>query len=372
MWRTLGACAAGAVAMICAPAWPADWSAAEVDRRCQAMGTWLGVTVTAPDRGAALAASEAALRAVERTEARLSTWRTDSELSRFNRSSPGVWHELSPALARDLAEAAGWWRQTNGYFSPGMAALVRAWDLRGSGRVPSGEQLTTAVYASRMASLELRSSEARRLVADFGVEEGGFGKGIALRDAARAAIGAGAECVRLDLGGQHHVEGDCGVAEFAIAHPRDRDRVIGKLELAVGSVATSGNSERAVTAERARIGHILDPRSGQPTPDYGSVTVVAPDPIAADCLSTALYVMGPEAAAVWLQGRPGIGVVFAVEGGGRLRLLSGGDAPGSITTILEGVELETLTAKGPDRGPPGVADDDDRMTRLARRRTAFP
>ncbi|HYV41467.1 MAG TPA: FAD:protein FMN transferase, partial [Thermoanaerobaculia bacterium] len=43
-----------------------------------------------------------------------------------------------------------------------------------------------------------------------------------------------------------------------------------------------------------RIGHLLDPRTGHPAPDFGSVTVVAPSAFAADILSTAFFVLGPE------------------------------------------------------------------------------
>ncbi len=47
-------------------------------------------------------------------------------------------------------------------------------------------------------------------MAEFGIEEGGFGKGIALRDAAAAALAAGAACVDLDFGGQFLLNGACG------------------------------------------------------------------------------------------------------------------------------------------------------------------
>ena len=46
----------------------------------------------------------------------------------------------------------------------------------------------------------------------------------------------------------------------------------------------------------ARIGHVLDPRTGRPAPDFGSISVWTRDATAADCLSTGLYVLGPERA----------------------------------------------------------------------------
>jgi thiamine biosynthesis lipoprotein ApbE len=45
------------------------------------------------------------------------------------------------------------------------------------------------------------------------------------------------------------------------------------------------------------------------------VTVVAEDAFAADVLSTALYVMGPEAGIVWAEELEDVGVLFLTQDG---------------------------------------------------------
>ena len=156
---------------------------------------------------------------------------------------------------------------------------------------------------------------ARIVRTGFGIDEGGFGKGVALRGAASAALRAGAGCVVLDFGGQISMNGICGDVWVDIAHPDDRHRGLARLEMASGSVATSGNSERGLVVDGVRHGHILDPRSGRPAVDWGTVTVVADDPVTADCLSTALYVMGPRQGIAWLLNRPEIDAVFVERSG---------------------------------------------------------
>jgi FAD:protein FMN transferase len=297
-------------------------SPATLDRELAAMGTRLQVHVEAADRRSALAASEAAVRAVEAAEARLSTWRQESELARFNGSDPGLWVALSPALERDLGQAARWWRETGGAFDPGVSSLVGAWNLRGRGRVPGAEELDAARAAAGLEHFELAEGRARRLAHGFGIEEGGFGKGAALADAVGAALGAGARCVSVELGGQLTVAGECGTMTVGIAHPQRRVEVVAWLELRSGSVATSGNSERSVAAGGRRIGHLLDPSTGLPAADWGSVTVVSQDPVAADCLATALYVMGPERGLRWASARPEVAAVFAVADGDALELVT--------------------------------------------------
>jgi len=286
---------------------------AAVERRLVLMGTEAEVRVTAADRAAALAASEAAVRALEAAEARLSTWTEGSELARLNRAPVGEPVALSPELAAELAAAEACRRETGRAFDPGVGPLVDAWGLREGGHLPSPRELAAARAASGGDGLELRSGGiAVRRRPGLRIEEGGFGKGAAL-DAALRAVAAylGVEAAWIDLGGQVAVLSR-SPAEVLIAHPADRNRPLLALALdraAGGSVATSGNSERGITVAGERRSHLLDPRTGEPAPDFGSVTVWAPTALRADCLSTGLYVLGPEAALAWAAAHPGVQVV---------------------------------------------------------------
>jgi len=286
-----------------------------LSRQVAAMGTVLEMTISARDRGTALAASQSLLDAVDGVERRLSTWREDSELSRFNRSVPEIEVSLSEELEANLREARRWWSATGGAFDPGVASLVEAWDLRGWGRTPSDTELAAAREASGLEHLVLTSGAGARTSADFGIEEGGFAKGIALREAAAAALAAGASCVVMNFGGQIEVAGGCGKRWVEIADPRRRNESVARLLIESESVATSGNSERGLVVEGVELGHLLDPLSGRPVPSWGAVTVVATDAVAADCLATALYVTGPDLGAEWLREHTGIEAVF-VEGSG--------------------------------------------------------
>lgn len=319
----LGSIWVGAVAIgagVCSAADPP--SAA---RDVVSMGTRLRLTVYATSRSVALSASEAALAAVAETEIRISTWRSDSELERLNSSTTGSWVDLSPALARDLEIAGRWWRETGAAFDAGIASLIGAWDLRGVGRRPTFEELKRARAVAGFDLLEVAGGRARRVVDGFGIDEGGFGKGIALRDAAVAAMVAGAVCVELDFGGQLYFAGACEERTIAIADPRWRDLVVAEIPVKAGSVATSGASERFVEVGGEKVGHILDPRTGRPVPAWGSVTVIAEDPVTADCLATALYVMGPKDGFEWADRRSDFTAVFAVIEGPEILLLSTSD-----------------------------------------------
>ena len=257
------------------------------------MGTVLGLSVAGSDRAAALEASEQAVREIARVEDRITTWRPGGPLDRLNAARPGETVRLDPELVSLLGEVFAWSDRTWGAFDPTVLPLVRAWDLRGRGRVPAPEELSRALAATGRGQFRLDAAAglSRRLSPDAGIDEGAWGKGYALDRAMAALRRAGVREALLDLGGQVSV---LGRATVAVADPRDRGRRAVSLAVADASVSTSGNSERGLTVDGRRIGHLFDPRTGQPAPDFGSATAVAPSGLVADVLSTAFFVLGPE------------------------------------------------------------------------------
>jgi thiamine biosynthesis lipoprotein len=281
------------------------------------------------------------VRELEAAEARLSTWRDDSELERLNQAPAGTRVQLSPLMASELRDVRHWWWETGGAFDPGIGALVAAWGLRTGGRVPSQEERQKARDAGGLAALELDAGDrAVRLRPGLRIEEGGWGKGAGL-DAAVAALRAGgrASAALLNLGGQVAVYGEGTSWTLPIADPRDRWRAIISLQIASGSIATSGNSEHGFELDGVRYGHLLDPRTGAPARDFGSLTVWAPTGLAADCLSK-LYVLGPEGALAWSRAHPGIEVLVLRTDGGRLRALASKGLRGRLKPLIPEVEIE--------------------------------
>jgi thiamine biosynthesis lipoprotein len=287
------------------------------------MGTTLQIGAEAPSRHEAIQAIEKAFQTVRDADSLLSTWREDSEIARVNQATPGVAVTLSAELSAALLEAARWCRATDGAFDPAVGALVDVWGLRGTGRMPSPKVLARARAATGMDRFVFSRAgrSVTRTHASAWIETGGFGKGVALRSAQTALRRAGIARARLNFGGQVLVLGpDSRGTNWVIpvAHPLRRDQAVGWLHLQDASISTSSQSERFVTAEGRRIGHILDPRTGLPVAAWGSVSVVAKDPAVADMVSTALLVLGPDQGLQWAQRHQDIGVLFLVEHAGRL------------------------------------------------------
>jgi thiamine biosynthesis lipoprotein len=286
------------------------------------MGTVLRIGVQARDRSAGIQAIENAFLAVRHVDSLLSTWRDDSEISRLNRAPVGIPVSLSRDLFTALDEVRHWQEETAGAFDPAIGALVDAWDLRGSGRRPSPLILDRARAASGMQHFAFSRQDrtAWRTDAAAWLDTGGFGKGLALRQAGAALGSAGITAALLNFGGQVLTMGGESAEGWIIpvAHPSHRLEAAAQMKVPKGSASTSAQSQRFVTVGEQRIGHILDPRTGQPVPPWGSVTVIAEDPVVADVVSTALLVLGPDHGFRWARNRSDVGVLFLIERQGSL------------------------------------------------------
>lgn len=292
-----------------------------VERAVYLMGTRATLVVEAADRAHALERLEALLRVLEQTEAELSTWRDDSLLSELNRRPVGAPLTLSPFLCRLWPKLVETYEQTDGAFDPTIGAWVEAWGLRTGGREPTAAErrITPPRTGLHLVRFDERRCTATR-EAPVSFDAGAFGKGAALGRLPDAAAG---EAWLIDLGGQVAGSGPShnGPWTVALARPDRRSAPALEVPLHGGSLATSGSSERSWEVNGRRVTHILDPRTGTPVVRAETVTVWHTDPLVADVLSTALYVMGADAGLTYATERD-LAAVFLIPtpDGGPVRI----------------------------------------------------
>jgi FAD:protein FMN transferase len=305
------ACAAAALLLLpalaaCRSADPAG--APFITRARFLMGTVC--TVSLPPQHAAAAGN--AFDEIARIEELISTWRETSELSSLNAAAARGAVSPSPELFELLAAAAEWSRQTGGAFNPLVGPLIEAWRTRDEGALPGPASLARAREQAAPANLVVDRDRATvRLLGGARVEEGGFGKGYAIDRAVSLLRDAGVPYGVIDFGGQVTLFGLRRPVEVAVAHPEMRDEPFLSLLLASGSVSTSSGSEKTFEVGGRTFSHLIDPRSGEALPPRGSVTVVHEEALAADILSTALYILGPEEGIAWADTRQ-IAALFLV------------------------------------------------------------
>lgn len=332
----LTSCAALSAFVPAAREGPPSDTAVFVSRDVYLMGTRAQLSTYAGTHDSGLATLESALAVLENAEAELSTWRESSQISALNRQPVGEPWTATPSLCRMFSDVWEWHRATDGAFDPAIGRLLAAWNIHDDGIIPDREAYDRARTLSGMALLafdQTRCTLTRR--GDVAVDVGAFGKGEALD---RAAAVLGDRPWMIDLGGQISVGGRLspeGGWTIAIADPRRRDHPALHVRMAAGSLSTSAGSERDLVVNGVRVGHIFDPRTGRPGTFTGSVTVWHERGLAADALSTALHVMGPEAGLRWAEER-GFAACYLIPEGDTPRVEATRAFRGLVTAATNG------------------------------------
>ena len=287
------------------------------------MGSAFEVRVGARVPGGVDLASRA-LDRVEALEAQLTIYREDSEVSRLNRTAHEGPVVVEPGLFGLLEKARAISAWSGGAYDVTAGALSEAWGfVRGPKRVPTEAERAEALARSGWRKLRL---DRERLAVGFDVPGmvinlGSIGKGYAIDRAVDVIHGHWLPTSALVHGGRSSLFALGSPPgrfadrwEIALHNPFDADAPLGVFRVRNRAIGTSGGAFQRFEAGGRTYSHILDPRTGEPAEGPASLTVLAPDAAEADALSTALFVLGPEAARDLVARRPDIGVVFVEEG----------------------------------------------------------
>ena len=172
-------------------------------------------------------------------DARFSPYKKDSELSGYQRGEI-IQKNLSLQMKAVMAACKKFEKLTNGYFSANFAGKYD----------PTGYVKGWAI------------AEAGKLIEKQGYKT--------------YCIGIGGDILARSGGSKEW--------QIGIQDPKDKTKILNKLSISNGAVATSGNYERGL--------HIINPKTSKPANELLSLTVIGPDIIKADVLATAAFAMG--------------------------------------------------------------------------------
>lgn len=275
------------------------------------MGTSYRVKIAdaqAADEAPLRAEIEAVLADVDR---RLSTYRQDSEISRFNRAPAEEWFAVSPATAEIVAAAQKLNRESEGALDVTVGPLVRLWHF-GPDTIAKAEspaeiappqeaawQMARAVVGHQHLAVRHDPPALRKQIAGLEVDLSSVGEGYAIDQLAAAVERHGHKNFLVELGGEVRASGHGPSGKpwrIAIARPDESHADTAQIvELSNAAVATSGDYHRYFEYNGRRYSHIIDPATGRPIEHkLAAVTVAADSALVADAWDTALLVLGPE------------------------------------------------------------------------------
>ncbi|SFR49432.1 thiamine biosynthesis lipoprotein [Marinobacter daqiaonensis] len=243
---------------------------------------------------------------LESVDAAMSTWREDSELSRFNRlEDQSGWVEVSPELFEVLSAAQDVSERSGGAFDITIGPVVNLWGFGPEGRpekIPPDELLSQRLATVGYRFLELDPErQAIRTTRVQYLDLSGIAKGYGVDAVARYLEGQGVDRYLVEIGGEVRVHGrkpDGSAWRLAVEQPVERQRQVNRvIAMDNHAMATSGDYRNYYESEGQRFSHTIDPQSGRPVDHrLASVTVIMDSTMMADAWATALNVLGYEAA----------------------------------------------------------------------------
>lgn len=271
----------------------------KVHRSERCMGTLFQVTVFAANEAAGQSAAEQALKRAADLDAKLSDYKSDSELMRFcSRAGQGPM-SVSDDLFRVLQKSQEYSHLGEGAFDITVGPVVRLWRLaRRSRELPSEVERNAALQlvGSDKLVLDLSNRTARLTKPGMRLDLGGIAKGFAGDEMLRILQSAGCPRALVTAGGDV-VAGDPPPGKsgwsVAIAKLADSD-FPPMLTLTNAAVSTSGDAEQYVEIDGVRYSHIVNPKTGLGLTERLAATVIAPNGTAADALTKIVAVHGPE------------------------------------------------------------------------------
>jgi FAD:protein FMN transferase len=265
------------------------------------MATRIRIILYAIDDATASKAAGAAFSRFHDLNAILSDYDPQSELRRLcHTSARGETVRVSDDLWRVLVRAEELSERSAGAFDVTIGPVVKLWrSARHTKELPSPTSLQAAL--SRVGYRSVRLSKDQQAVEllkpNMHLDLGGIAKGYAVDEAMVVLRKHGITRMMIEAGGNIGL-GDppperpgwrIGIAPAA---PQSPPRLY--LWLSRTALSTSGDMWQYAIIDGTRYSHLIDPRTGMALTDHSSVTVVGPDGLSTDGLSSAVAILGPE------------------------------------------------------------------------------
>jgi thiamine biosynthesis lipoprotein len=259
------------------------------------MGTEVSVWLWHEDEEAGRDLVEAVFVEAERINQLMSTYIETSPISRINREAATgpipAGEELFTLIQRSLDISV----LTRGAFDITYDSVGQHYDFRNRKR-PDAATVASAKSQVDFRLIELDDGAGTVHFQADGVRInlGGIAKGYVVERGVDILGSQGVRHAIVTAGGDSRLLGDRRGQPWGIGirDPRVDGEVAISVPLSDEAISTSGDYERFFDEDGVRYHHILAPSTGEPAEGVHSATVIGPDAVMTDALSTSVFVMG--------------------------------------------------------------------------------
>ena len=275
----------------------------EFQVRREMMDTWVTISVYDRNPKKAETAINAAFSRIAQVDHEASIFEPKAGAYRLNEQ--GRLDNPSNDLWQIISESIADYKLTGGVFDITVEPLLdlwrykkgaekQFWELDPTTQQQAISQAMTLLGADR---IEMITSPHRAIVLQPGMKItlGGIAKGYAVDKGLETLRQQGIQHALINAGGDIGAFGgkpNGAKWELALRNPKDKNSSVVTFAISDGAIATSGQYERFFDPT-AKVGHIMDPRTGYSSHASSSSSVIAPTCVQADALATAVFVLGP-------------------------------------------------------------------------------
>ena len=266
---------------------------------------------------------------LDQVDRQMSTYRVDSDLSRFNRLPAGSCEPM-PGPVLDLVRYAdGLSRQSDGRFDITIQPLLNVWGFGPASRehaIPAKEQVEIARSQMGYWHLNIEGNQLCKEI-DLKLDLNSIAAGYTVDRIAAEFESMGIGSYMVEVTGELIAKGrkpDGSPWRIAIEQPLGNgERVLQRiLEVDGWGVNTSGDYRNYFEEDGVRFSHTLDPETGAPIAhNLAAVTVIDRSAMAADGVGTLLMVLGKDEGMEYVK-QHGIAALFITREGDEFKSYS--------------------------------------------------
>lgn len=226
---------------------------------------------------------------------------------------------VSEETAKLLEIGISYCELSDGAFDITVGALSDLWDIANNpGELPSEEALAEALSTVGYKAIQINGNTVTLANPETQLDLGGIAKGY-IADRMKEYLNEnGINEGLINLGGNLLALGPKKSGKpyvFGIQRPfSEEGEVMFTLEVTDGTVVTSGVYERYFKKDGRVYHHILNPQDGYPYENgLLSATIVCPDSVDGDALSTACFSLGAEKGLALIETLPDTEAIFITE-----------------------------------------------------------
>ncbi len=301
----------------------ADWLSQQQD----IMGTRVSVELWHDDPQVRQTCSHEVFAEMHRIDDLMSPYKADSEISFINNNAPSATIAISEEMSMLINRSLEYSKLSQGAFDITFASIGYRYDYR------KHQQPDNQFIEQNLSAIDYRhiNLDNRRITFENSavrIDLGGIAKGYAVDRAIDIVRHCGIDEAMISAGGDSRILGHKRGKPWIIGiqHPRKSTEIALRLPLSDTAISTSGDYQRFFIKDGHRIHHIINPATGHSADLSWSATVIGPDALTTDALSTTVFVLGAEKGLALIETLDNIDAII-IDKNGKVHYSSGFQEP---------------------------------------------